>query len=278
MSMFWQCRPDVFNRSFDIFRIDAGIFAISPDSLFPVGSLARYAIASSSAAVVVGIPCDVWLLFRYGWVEKNTCKVRTESLLIVRMKLKTRLNEQARAVDVFDSYMFFSLSARVPTLSALFSTFTLMMCIGSLAYNAFPVGVAIVFFLFGMLITLQFLVYGMRWFARAIARVIGGAFKLVSRLWTFGRVESKLERSPTVATVATTASTASSTATKKEVGVWWAHLLSTSPQDYPLRCKSVFLLIKSISYQGPRVTFTPTRLLSRPSPSSFTPRQGLGAP
>lgn len=152
-------------------------------------------------------------------MEKNTCKVRTESLLIVRMKLKTRLNEQARAVDVFDSYMFFSLSARVPTLSALFSTFTLMMCIGSLAYNAFPVGVAIVFFLFGMLITLQFLVYGMRWFARAIARVIGGAFKLVSRLWTFGRVESKLERSPTVATVATTASTASSTATKKEVGV-----------------------------------------------------------
>ena len=56
--------------------VNAGIFAITPDSIFKIDSYAHIAVATSSAACGLGIACDVWFLVRYNWVDLKTFVVR----------------------------------------------------------------------------------------------------------------------------------------------------------------------------------------------------------
>lgn len=58
-------------------RVNAAMFAITPDSIFKVDSYARTAVAISSAACGLGIACDVWFFLRYNWVDLKTFIVCT---------------------------------------------------------------------------------------------------------------------------------------------------------------------------------------------------------
>ncbi|TFK35298.1 hypothetical protein BDQ12DRAFT_688289 [Crucibulum laeve] len=120
--------------------VDTAVFAISNDSMFGVNAAARDAIAASSIASGLGIACDAWFLLRYNWAD-----------------LRTFIH---RALDVYNSYFFFSLSARVPALCMFISALSLMGFLGLVAYDAFPQGVIVVCFLVGVVMSLQFLVYG----------------------------------------------------------------------------------------------------------------------
>lgn len=79
---------------------------------------------------------------------------------------------QFRAKDVYGSYFFFALSARMPAVCMLLSALALMAFLGLVAFQVWPEGVAVVFFLVGLIMSLQFLVYGVHWCAGKI--VAGG--------------------------------------------------------------------------------------------------------
>ncbi|KAF8987757.1 hypothetical protein BDQ17DRAFT_538122 [Cyathus striatus] len=132
--------------------VDTAVFAISPDTVFNVDSWAQLAIAGSSVASGLGIACDAWFLVRYGWVDA-ACFA-------------------SRARDIFDSYFFFSISSRVPALCMLASSVCLMVFLGLVAYEVFPVGVLIISFLVGLTMTLQFLVYGVHWTGMRVVRSV----------------------------------------------------------------------------------------------------------
>ncbi|KAF8803090.1 hypothetical protein BYT27DRAFT_7195962 [Phlegmacium glaucopus] len=131
--------------------VDTAVFSISPGSLFTVDTYAKGAIAASSIASGLGIACDAWFLLRYNWADLHTFIVR--------------------ARDVYGSYFFFSLSARVPALCMFISAFCLMGFLGLVAFNAWPQGVIAVCFLVGVVMSLQFLVFGAHWCA---TRVVEG--------------------------------------------------------------------------------------------------------
>jgi hypothetical protein len=60
-----------------MFRANAAMFAITPDSVFKINSHAYTAIATSSIACGLGIACDIWFLLRYNWVNLEIFIVRT---------------------------------------------------------------------------------------------------------------------------------------------------------------------------------------------------------
>lgn len=55
--------------------VNAGIFAISGDSLFKISENAKGAVAASSIAAGLGLVCDVWFLLRYSWATVETFTV-----------------------------------------------------------------------------------------------------------------------------------------------------------------------------------------------------------
>ena len=59
------------------FRVNAAMFAITPDAIFKINSYTYIAVATSSTACGLGITCAAWFLLRYNWVELETFIVRT---------------------------------------------------------------------------------------------------------------------------------------------------------------------------------------------------------
>jgi len=130
--------------------VDTAVFSISPGSIFTVDNYARSAIAASSIASGLGIACDAWFLLRYSWADISTFITR--------------------ARDVYGSYFFFSISARVPALCMFVSAVSLMGFLGLVAFGAWPEGVIVVCFLVGVVMSLQFLVFGVHWCASLVAQ------------------------------------------------------------------------------------------------------------
>ncbi|KAK0203426.1 hypothetical protein DFS33DRAFT_798925 [Desarmillaria ectypa] len=145
--------------------VDTAVFSISPDTLFIINPIARSFIAMSSTACGLGIFCDAWFIFRYNFVPLETAR--------------------ARSRDKFNSYFFFSLSARVPIICVLLSGMTLMGFLGVVAWTVWPAGLLVMSFLVGVLMSLQFLVFGTLWFvgkAMCAGRKVGKAIQ-----WVVGR-------------------------------------------------------------------------------------------
>ncbi|XP_006457701.1 hypothetical protein AGABI2DRAFT_64161 [Agaricus bisporus var. bisporus H97] len=132
--------------------VNAAVFAISPDSLFQIQPYALSAIAASSIASGLGIAVDAWFLFRYNWIDLKTFIIRSR--------------------DVYDSYFFFALSSRMPAVCMLFSAVALMAFLCFVAFEVWPNGVLVVCFIVGIVMSLQFLVYGVHWCANKV--VAGG--------------------------------------------------------------------------------------------------------
>ncbi|KAF8957702.1 hypothetical protein BDZ97DRAFT_1951081 [Flammula alnicola] len=133
-----------------IFRVDTAIFSISPGSIFNVDSYARGAITTSSIASGLGIACHVWFLLRYNWAD-----------------LRTFISCSR---DLFKSYFFFSLSARVPALCMFISAVSMMGFLGMVAFDAWPQGIIVMCFLVGLIMTLQFLVFSAHWCVKRVAQ------------------------------------------------------------------------------------------------------------
>ncbi|GLB43811.1 hypothetical protein LshimejAT787_1403230 [Lyophyllum shimeji] len=137
--------------------VSTGVFAISPDTIFIVHSYARSAIAASSIASGLGIACDAWFLLRYNWADLHTFI--------------------SRARDIYNSYFFFALSARVPAICLFASAFSLMIFMGLVAFQVWPIGVLVTCFFIGLIMTLQFLVFGAHW---CVLRLINGVRRFVA--------------------------------------------------------------------------------------------------
>ncbi|KXN87176.1 hypothetical protein AN958_09102 [Leucoagaricus sp. SymC.cos] len=128
--------------------VNAAVFAISPDSLFRIQPFALSAIAASSMASGLGMAIDAWFLLRYNWID-----------------IKTFIY---RAQDVYGSYFFFALSSRIPAMCMFASAIALMAFLGFVAFGVWPQGVLVVCFFVGLIMTLQFLVFGVHWFANKV--------------------------------------------------------------------------------------------------------------
>lgn len=132
--------------------VNAAVFAISPDSLFRIQPYALSAIAASSMASGLGTAIDAWFLFRYNWIDVKTFIYR--------------------ARDLYGSYFFFALCSRMPAVCMFTSALALMTFLGLVAFEVWPQGVLVVCFFVGLIMTLQFLVFGAHWCANKI--VAGG--------------------------------------------------------------------------------------------------------
>ncbi|KNZ71289.1 hypothetical protein J132_00070, partial [Termitomyces sp. J132] len=131
---------------------DSAAFAIAPDSIFNVESYTRSMIAASSIWSGLGIACNAWFLLRYNWCDLQTFKTR--------------------ALDIYSSYFFFSVSSRVPAICLFFSALTLMAFMALVAFEVWPTGVLVVCFGVGIMMTLQFLVFGAHWVVMRVKEAV----------------------------------------------------------------------------------------------------------
>jgi hypothetical protein len=129
--------------------IDTAVFTLSPGSMFFVNDYAKNAIALSSISSGVGLACDAWFLLRYTWVDVQTFSIR--------------------ARDIYDTYLFFSISAHVPTICTFLSAVSLAGFLALVAFATWPEAVVVLCFFVGIVMSLQYLVYGVHIAARTVA-------------------------------------------------------------------------------------------------------------
>ncbi len=129
--------------------IDTAVFTLSPGSMFMVSDYAKSSVALSSIASGVGLACDIWFLLRYTWLDVPTF--------------------MTRARDVYGTYFFFSISARVPMICTFISAVSLMGFLSLVAFATWPGAVLVLCFVVGILMSLQFLVYGVHLAAKTVA-------------------------------------------------------------------------------------------------------------
>ncbi|KAJ7268289.1 hypothetical protein C8J57DRAFT_1131282 [Mycena rebaudengoi] len=117
--------------------LQTSVFAIAPGSLFKVDEFAQKAIAASGISTGLGILCDGWFLLQYSRLYGGIFRIRTK--------------------DIYDSYLFFSLSARLPVFGAIISLGALVLFIARIAYNTIPGFVLAMTTIFCVVMGLQFI-------------------------------------------------------------------------------------------------------------------------
>lgn len=83
---------------------------------------------------------------------------------------------QTLAVDIYGSYFFFALSSRLPLLALFISVLALVGFLCAMAWTAWPNAVLIMCIFAGVLISLQFIVYGCHRIALCLAWVLRGVW------------------------------------------------------------------------------------------------------
>ncbi|KAJ6562472.1 hypothetical protein B0H19DRAFT_942762, partial [Mycena capillaripes] len=155
-------------------RVDMSLFIVDSQSLFKVDVFAQRAVAASSVATVFSLLCDGWFLGRY-------YRLQTREFLI-------------RARDMYDSFVFFSLSARLPSVGATISLLALGAFAGRIAYRTLPAFVTVLGIMFCLIMGLQFIVRGteMVYFsvAEVLSTVVGWMQLVIGK--ARGRVENNL--------------------------------------------------------------------------------------
>jgi hypothetical protein len=79
-------------------------------------------------------------------------------------------------VDIYGSYFFFALSSRLPFLALLISVLALVGFLGAMAWTAWPAAVLVMCIFAGVLVSLQYIVYGIHCIALGLAWILGGAW------------------------------------------------------------------------------------------------------
>ncbi|KAJ7216419.1 hypothetical protein GGX14DRAFT_358900 [Mycena pura] len=94
------------------------LFTIGAQSLFVVDEFAQKAIAVSTVATGLGILCNAWFLVQFRHLERR--------------------DFMHRARCMYGSYLFFSLSAKFPSLAVIVSLGSLMAFGGRIVCNILP--------------------------------------------------------------------------------------------------------------------------------------------
>ncbi|KAJ7216418.1 hypothetical protein GGX14DRAFT_604683, partial [Mycena pura] len=98
--------------------VSISLFTIDKQSLFVVDEFAEKAIAVSTVATGLGILCNTWFLVQFRHLERR--------------------DFLHRARCIYGSYLFFSLSAKFPSLAVLVSRGSLMAFGGRIVLNILP--------------------------------------------------------------------------------------------------------------------------------------------
>ncbi|KAJ6606302.1 hypothetical protein DFH09DRAFT_896507, partial [Mycena vulgaris] len=135
--------------------LETAAFALTSSSIFSVNNLVRIAVSGSSISTAVGLLCDAYLLLRFSFTSDSYV--------------------YQNPVTATDSYIFFSLTARLPLVLALTSIAFITALLGEVAYEISPpialsvVGVAI------LVLSLRYIVWVLIW-------VVFGLLKSISVL------------------------------------------------------------------------------------------------
>ncbi|KAI0347642.1 hypothetical protein BDW22DRAFT_1349674 [Trametopsis cervina] len=135
--------------------LNAAVFGYSSGTLFNMDSLALRAVTIGSTASALGLVIDAWFLLLY-----------TSS--VPRF--------QRLAADITSSasggvtYFYFCLICRLPTFCLFVATCALMVFLLVVAWGAWPGAVLVMCFGAGIVLTIQYLVYGVRMLGEGIVR------------------------------------------------------------------------------------------------------------
>jgi len=147
--------------------LEASVFGFSSGSTFTISNFARGTIAIGSVASGIGLTIDAWFLLAYC----NTTPAKFQKM----------------AVDLYGKYLFFCISARIPALCMFTSAFALMIFLLSVAWTAWPTAVLVMSFVVGVLISLQFIVYGVHCVVVLVAQVTRSVRRGILRCLTWIR-------------------------------------------------------------------------------------------
>ncbi|KAJ7727042.1 hypothetical protein B0H14DRAFT_2480271 [Mycena olivaceomarginata] len=131
---------------------DIALLIIDSQSMFKIDLFSQRAIVASSVATFLGLLCDLWFLARY-------------------YSLQPRMF-MTQAQDVYGSYAFFSLSARLPSLAVLISILALGAFVGRVAYQTLPAFVIALGVVFAVVMGLQYIVRGSEVFYCSVAEAL----------------------------------------------------------------------------------------------------------
>ena len=114
--------------------------------------------------------------------------------------------QQTLAVDVYGSYFFFALSSRLPLVALIISVLALVGFLGAIAWTAWPSAVLVMCVITGVLVSLQFIVYGCHRLALGLAWMLRGAWlgavyvgRRLRAVFERGKAEVPVEREPVTA-------------------------------------------------------------------------------
>ncbi|KIP03921.1 hypothetical protein PHLGIDRAFT_110314 [Phlebiopsis gigantea 11061_1 CR5-6] len=143
--------------------LNAAVFGYSSPSLIDIDSLALRSVVVGGIASGIGLVADVWFLVFYSGAD------------VVKF--------QRRALDVYNTYLFFCLTCRLPTLCLFVSVCCLLAFLVAIAWRAWSTAVLVMCCAAGVLLTLQYLVYGCHrivnfvvWIAWRAGHAVRGVF------------------------------------------------------------------------------------------------------
>ncbi|KAJ7216425.1 hypothetical protein GGX14DRAFT_696272 [Mycena pura] len=136
---------------FALAAMNMSLFTIDAQSVFEVDEFAQKAIATSTAATGLGILCHAWFLAQF-------CRLARSDFI-------------NRARSIYGSDLLFSLSAKLPWLTALVSLASLMAFGGRIACNVLPMlAIALGLILLALVIGIGYLVNGVTILGSFISR------------------------------------------------------------------------------------------------------------
>jgi hypothetical protein len=110
------------------------------------------------------------------------------------------------AVDIYGSYFFFALSSRLPLVALIISVLALVGFLCAVAWVAWPTAVLVMCGIAGVLISLQFIVYGFHRLALCLAWMLRGAWvravyvgSRMRAIFTRGQAQDPVENGPVTA-------------------------------------------------------------------------------
>jgi hypothetical protein len=142
-------------------RLNATVFGFAPDVIFSVDSAAKKAVAISGVTAGIGLVLDFWYQFLYNGATAAKFQVRSHSCaLIILFNADLFRLHKVQARDTFGSYFFFCLCCRLPTFFMLISSIALLAFMFFVSFQVWPQAVLVISFLAGILVTLQYLLFG----------------------------------------------------------------------------------------------------------------------
>ena len=109
-------------------------------------------------------------------------------------------------MDIYGSYFFFSLSSRLPLVALIISVLALVGFLCAVAWVAWPSAVLVMCGITGVLVSLQFIVYGVHRLALCLGWILRGTWlgavyvgSRIRAIFTRGQAQDTVENGPVAA-------------------------------------------------------------------------------